>query len=147
MKANKAYRFRIYPDTEQQILLRRIFGCVRFVYNQLLQEKNEYYEKNGKLLRNTPAHLKAKYEWLKEADSSALQQSLRHLDNAYQNFFKKRSGYPKFKKKRSEQSYRTMNNKGSIRIEGDHIKLPKAGRVKIVNTRSSVMISSPFAER
>ena len=49
MKANKAYRFRIYPDTEQQIQLTRTFGCVRFIYNRLLQEKNEYYEKNGKL--------------------------------------------------------------------------------------------------
>ena len=79
--------------------------------------------------------LKRDNEWLKEADSASLQQSLRHLEKAYKNYFRKRSGYPRFKKKRSHQSYRTMNVNGNIAIDGDHIKLPKAGYVKIVNTR------------
>ena len=137
MKANKAYRFRIYPDTEQQILLSRTFGCVRFVYNQLLQEKNESYEKNGKLLRNTPAHLKAKYEWLKEADSLALANAQLQLESAYRNFFQdKTKGYPKYKSRKSgKQSYTTNNQKGSVRIEGRKIKLPKIGWVRIVQHR------------
>ncbi len=137
MKANKAYRFRIYPDTEQQIQLTRTFGCVRFVYNRLLEEKIGYYEKSGKLLRNTPAHLKAKYEWLKEADSLALANAQLQLESAYRKFFQdKTKGYPKYKSRKSgKQSYTTNNQKGSVRIEGRKIKLPKIGWVRIVQHR------------
>jgi putative transposase len=85
--------------------------------------------------RDMAAVLKKENLWLKDADSSALQQSLRHLDTAYRNFFQKRSGYPKFKSKRSAQSYRTMNVNGSIRISKRAIRIPKAGWVKIRNSR------------
>ena len=137
MKANKAYRFRIYPDTEQQIQLTRTFGCVRFVYNRLLEEKIGYYEKSGKLLRNTPAHLKAEYEWLKEADSLALANAQLQLESAYRNFFRdKTTGYPKYKsRKNGKQSYTTNNQKGSVRIEGRKVKLPKNGWVRIIQHR------------
>ena len=142
MERKRGYKYRAYPTKEQREFFSKNFGCCRFVYNHYLAKRKATWEEwhdtmsFSETSRDLANDLKKEKEWLKEADSSALQQSLRHLDNAYQNFFKKRSGYPKFKKKRSEQSYRTMNNKGSIRIEGDHIKLPKAGRVKIVNTRS-----------
>jgi putative transposase len=76
------------------------------------------------------------YSWLKEVDSMALQESLKNLDTAYQNFFAKRSRYPRFKSKRSHsQSYRTRNQSGCIRIEGNRIKLPKVGFVKIKQSR------------
>lgn len=80
--------------------------------------------------------LKDELPWLREADSIALQQSLRHLDRAYDNFFKKKVGYPKFKKRSHEQKYRTMNSHNSIEIKNDRIKLPKLGWVKISNSRS-----------
>ena len=142
MKRSRGYKYRAYPNKEQREFFSKNFGCCRFVYNHYLVKRKATWEEwhdtmsFSETCKDLSHFLKKEKDWLKEADSSALQQSLRHLDNAYQNFFKKRSGYPKFKKKRSEQSYRTMNNSNSIRIEGDHIKLPKAGRVKIVNTRS-----------
>ncbi|MCQ2415391.1 MAG: helix-turn-helix domain-containing protein, partial [Lachnospiraceae bacterium] len=71
-KKNLAYKYRIYPNAEQQELFAKAFGCTRFVYNTLLEEKKKHYEETGKSLRNTPAHLKADYEWLKEVDSLAL---------------------------------------------------------------------------
>ena len=142
MKRSRGYKYRAYPNKEQRELFSKNFGCCRFVYNHYLVKRKATWEEwhdtmsFSETCKDLSHFLKKEKDWLREADSSALQQSLRHLDNEYQNFFKKRSGYPKFKKKRSEQSYRTMNNSNSIRIEGDHIKLPKAGRVKIVNTRS-----------
>lgn len=76
--------------------------------------------------------LKKEISWLKESDSIALQQSLRNLDTAYQNFFKKDRNYPKYKsKKNHRQTYRTMG----IRIEGGRIKLPKVGLVKFEQSR------------
>ena len=59
MKKNLAYKYRIYPNAEQQVLFAKAFGCTRFVYNTLLDEKKKHYEETGKSLRNTPAHLKA----------------------------------------------------------------------------------------
>lgn len=137
MKRNKAYRFRIYPNTEQQGLLIRTFGCVRFVYNRLLEEKIGYYEKTGKQLRNTPAHLKAEYEWLKEADSLALANAQLQLESAYRHFFRDKTvGYPRYKsRKNGKQSYTTNNQKGTVRIEEKKVKLPKIGWVRIVQHR------------
>ena len=141
MKRVRGYRYRAYPDKKQQEFFSKNFGSCRYVYNHYLaKRKAEWEEWHDTMSYNDTAkdlanNLKKENEWLKEADSSALQQSLRHLDNAYQNFFSKRGGYPKFKRRRTDQSYRTMNNNNSIRIEGDVIRLPKAGKIKIVKTR------------
>ena len=62
MKKNIAFKYRIYPNAEQQVLFAKAFGCTRFVYNTLLDEKKKHYEETGKSLRNTPAHLKADYD-------------------------------------------------------------------------------------
>ena len=142
MKRIRGYKYRAYPNKEQREFFSKNFGCCRFVYNYYLAKRKKEWEEYHDTMsysdtaKDMANDLKKEKEWLKEADSTSLQQSLRHLDDAYQNFFSKTAGYPKFKKKRSEQSYRTMNNNGSIRIEGDHIRLPKAGNVKIVNTIS-----------
>ena len=76
---NIVYRFRIYPNKSQKELFARTFGCVRFVYNRMLAEKNEYYEKTGKVLKVTPAKYKAEFPWLKEVDSLALCNAQLHL--------------------------------------------------------------------
>ena len=84
---NKAYKFRIYPDEEQRILIAKTFGCVRFIYNKMLGDKIEYYHQTQKKLNNTPAQYKTEFEWLKEVDSLALANAQMNLQDAYNNFF------------------------------------------------------------
>ena len=84
---NIAYRFRIYPTEEQKILLGKTFGCCRFLYNQMLDDKIREYEKTKKILKNTPAMYKREYPFLKEVDSLALANVQLHLEKAYKNFF------------------------------------------------------------
>ena len=111
------------------------------MYNYYLEAKQKLWREwhdtlsYNEMCRDLTHSLKHENAWLREADSTALQQSLRHLDRAYENFFRRRGGYPKFKSKKSSQSYRTMNVNGSISIDERSVQLPKAGRVKIVNTR------------
>ena len=138
MTYTKGFKFRIYPDAEQQKIINQTLGCVRFVYNHFLavrrdswQEKHESvtYVKSSRML--TALKCNPDFVWLKAVDSMALQESLRNLDRAFQNFFKKKSGYPKFKSKHNyHQSYRTRNQSGSIRIVDGNIKLPRIGIVK-----------------
>ena len=84
---NIAYRFRIYPTEGQKILLGKTFGCCRFLYNQMLNDKIREYEKTKKMLKNTPAMYKNEYSFLKEVDSLALANVQLHLEKAYKNFF------------------------------------------------------------
>ncbi|MBR0252243.1 MAG: helix-turn-helix domain-containing protein, partial [Synergistaceae bacterium] len=134
---NRAYKFRIYPNTEQKIMFAKTFGCVRFIYNRMLADKIMYYKKTKKNLQTTPAQYKTEFEWLKEVDSLALANAQLNLQSAYKNFFsKKHSGFPKFKsKKKTRMRYTTNNQNGSIRIENGKIKLPKVGYVKIIQHR------------
>lgn len=55
MAVNKAYRYRLYPTTEQKIMFTKTFGCVRFIYNKMLGDRLDYYKETGKKLKNTPA--------------------------------------------------------------------------------------------
>lgn len=124
----KAYKFRLYPNKEQEIYFSKCFGSVRFIYNKMLNDKIEYYKKNNKMLNNTPAQYKKEYIWLKEVDSLALANAQMNLDKAYKNFFRDKSvGFPKFKsKKNNYYSYTTNNQKNNIRIvDGKYIHLPK----------------------
>ncbi len=83
---NKAYKFRIYPTKEQEILFSKTFGCCRFIYNMMLSDKIKEYQTSGKLLHNTPAMYKKDYPFLKEVDSLALANVQLHLETAYANF-------------------------------------------------------------
>lgn len=129
----KSYVVRIDPDESQRIFFAKQFGCSRKVFNHFLSEKKLFYEENGGYLSyNECAHrltdLKKELTYLKEVDSTAMVQSLRNLETAFERFFKKISGYPKFKSKNhSVQSYKTMNINNSIRIDGNLIRLPKVG--------------------
>lgn len=133
-----AYKFRIYPNNEQQILIQKTFGCCRFVYNHFLSERIEVYKKTGQTLSyvkqsKSLTSLKTEYKWLYEVDSSALQATLQDLEMSYKNFFrsikkKQGIGFPKFKnKKNNRQSYRT---KQSIKIFSKYIKIPKLGKIR-----------------
>ena len=133
MKRQRAYRFRIYPDREQEKLIHKTFGCCRFVYNCMLSERKEIYEKTGKTVRLTPAKYKKEYVWLKEVDSLALANVQLNLESAYQKFFRgEKAGFPKFKsKRRSRKSYTTNVVNGNIRLENGKLRLPKVGFIKI----------------
>ena len=145
MLTYKAYRYRIYPMKEQEKLIIKTFGCARFVYNYFLALTEHTYEETGKSVshRERSAMLPKlrngkRTDFLKEVDSIALQASLEDLDDGYKRFFTGQNQKPKFKEKAdSVQSYTTKLSKGKnyIRIEGDKIRLPKLGFVKMKNTR------------
>ena len=134
----KGIKFRIYPNREQENLINQTLGCCRLIYNKGLAMRKEAYANGEKVgYTQTSAMLTAlkkceDFSFLKQADSVALQQSLRDLDRGFVNFFQKRAAYPVFKSKHNyRQSYRTLNRKNNIRIVGKYIKLPKLGYVKI----------------
>ena len=135
---NKAIKYRLYPNEEQTILIEKTFGCVRFIYNKMLADKIEHYNKTKQKLNNTPAQYNEEFKWLKEVDSFALCNAQMNLQAAYNNFFRTpRVGFPKFKsKKRNKNSYTTNNNQnGRITIVNGKLKLPKVGSVKIKQHR------------
>ena len=108
---NKAYKFRIYPNNEQSSFLARCFGCSRFVYNHFLRITTDVYAEAKKSLRYKDwakllVELKSEFEWLKEVNSQALQQTLKDLESAFVRFFKKLGGFPNFKKRIYRQSFR-----------------------------------------
>lgn len=132
--ANKAYKFRLYPNAEQQVLLAKTFGCVRFIYNYYLTLRIDCYRKDGSTLNYNACsadmtQLKKSLDWLREVDSTALQSSLKDLDTAYKNFFRSggKVGFPKFKSKRNRRkSYKTKMN---IVVGPNYVRLPKLGKV------------------
>lgn len=136
-KANKAFKYRIYPTKEQEIMLSKTFGCVRFVYNQMLTKKIAYYKQYGKSICVTPAKYKKDFEWLREVDALALANAQLQLQTAYNNFFRDtKIGFPKYRKKSFAQSYTTNRVGENIRIEGNKLRLPKIGYVRIKLHRS-----------
>lgn len=128
-----AYKYRLYPNKEQQEIFAKTFGCVRFIYNRMLSDKIRYYEETKQKLNNAPAQYKKEFEWLKEVDSLALANAQMNLQTAYNNFFRSpKNGFPKFKsKKKNRNSYTTNNQKGTVRFTDGKLRLPKVGLVKI----------------
>lgn len=133
----KAYKYRIYPNKKQQMLIQKTFGCTRFIYNYFLDLRIKEYKENAKTLSYNDSsklltQLKKELLWLKEPDKDSLQKALKGLDNAYQKFFKEHTGFPKFKSKKDRhKSYRTSCTNNNIQFCGKHIKLPKLGMVKV----------------
>lgn len=132
-------RVRLYPTEEQEVLINKTIGCCRFVHNQTLENCKQSYEQTQHfpLEKERSANLvplKEEYEFLKDVSAVALQQSLRDLDSALNNFFKNRGhfGFPQFKSRhKDKQTYRTPYNNGVANIlDNKHIKLPKLGKVK-----------------
>lgn len=141
MLVNKAYKFRIYPTKEQEILIAKTIGCSRFVFNRFLGQWNDTYKETGKGLTYNSCSaeltkLKKELVWLKEVDSIALQSSLKNLADSYTRFFKKQNNAPRFKSKKNKvQSYTTKHTNGNIAIVGNRIRLPKLGLVKFAKSR------------
>ena len=133
MERLKAYKFRIYPTEEQEIFFAKTFGCVRKVYNLMLDDRKKAYEEvkndpSKKMAFPTPAKYKKEFPFLKEVDSLALSNAQLNLDKAYKNFFRDKSvGFPRFKSKKNPvQSYTTNNQNGTVAlIDSKFIKIPK----------------------
>ena len=134
---NRGFKFLIQPTKDQQQKFINTFGCCRFVWNKILNDRQEAY-KQGIKFNKTLAQYKTEFPFLKDVDSLALNATANYVNFAYKNFFEKRAKFPKFKsKKRFKQTYTTnnlygsTNSKGSIQIKDNKIKIPKVGWVKI----------------
>ena len=137
----KAYKYRLRPSEEQKVLLNKHFGVCRFLYNYFLnQKKTQYketsksdgYNKQAKSL--TQLKKQPEFLWLNEVNSQAQQSSLKNLDTAFQRFFKKVSKYPKFKKKKSKNSF---NVPQFVSIVDDKVFFPKFKEgIKFINQQS-----------
>ena len=135
----KSYKYRIYPNKQQEELIQKTFGCCRFVYNQTLAYRKDKYEKEKISVSRIDCNnwknqfLKKEYEWLNEVDKFALDNAIINMDSAYRKFFKEHGGYPKFKSKKDrKKSYKTnfSNNNIEVSCEENKIKLPKLKWVK-----------------
>ena len=151
MKIYKAYRFRIYPTKEQKYKLNSFLGSSRFIYNNYLSKKEQMYKEENKTyllkdMKKDLVNLQAKYPWLKEVDGCILRTSLEDLDRAYDNFFKGRGGYPNYKKKNHNESYRTVCIRSTYKekecsnlkvdLERRVIKLPKLDEIQLRGYRN-----------
>ncbi|WP_197046261.1 RNA-guided endonuclease InsQ/TnpB family protein, partial [Planktothrix paucivesiculata] len=134
----QAYKYRIYPTTEQQIALAKIFGCCRWYWNYALNLCQETYKQTGKglsrkAIQGLLPELKKEYPWLTDAYSQSLQVVALNLSISYKNFFEKRARLPRFKSKHGRQSISYPQN---VKLEGDYLKLPgKVGLVYCVRHR------------
>jgi putative transposase len=146
MVVHKAFKFRIYPTEAQKRDFANQFGSSRFVYKHFLRQRIDFYaahkgEKKQSLSYGDTASLMTKmkkqteFEWLRNANSQSLQQSLRNLDIAYNNFFLKRGQFPKFKNKHAKQSFGVPQH-FKLDVERKLLTLPKIGAIKIVPHRT-----------
>ena len=136
-KLNKAYKYRLYPNDKQEILINKTIGCARFIYNHLLNDRIKYYKETKHTLKKEVSEYKKDFPFLKEVDGLALSNAKLNLEQAFSNFFDKKlkAKYPRFHKKGKNDTYttnRVVDKKGhsNIRIEENGIRLPKLGVVK-----------------
>lgn len=146
-KLNRAIKYRAYPTSEQQVLLSKTFGCVRFVWNHMLTDAQQFFDEAGTFFIPTPAKYKKEFPFLKEVDSLALANAQLDLKEANKRCQKspKAVGSPKLKSKRkSKMSYTTNNQKmrrkngeikNTIYVVGNLVHLPKVGDVKVKKHR------------
>ena len=138
---HKAYKFRIYPDSNQALLIVKTIGCSRFVFNHFLAERSSSYKSEKKTLSYNLCsamltQLKKELTWLKEVDSTALQSSLRFLDDSFKRFFSRQNDYPRFKSRKNPvQSYTSKFTNNNIAVEDSFLKLPKLGLVRYAKSR------------
>jgi putative transposase len=143
MLQHKAFRFRIYPTAEQEILFRRTIGCCRLVYNLCLdQKKLERERSNPRKLTQFDqikelTALKYDAEFLREVPHRPLVQSVMDLHKSFKNFFEGRAGFPKFRRKGENDAFRYPDPK-QIKTEHNRIFLPKAGWTEMVMHRPIV---------
>jgi len=173
MTQNYSYKIRLYPTIKQKILLNKHFGCVRFIWNYFLDQKNKFYLENKE--KDTKHYLtlnecgsklvgmkkQEEYSWLKEVNSQSLQQTQLYLEGAFINFFKYKKRFPKFKKKNGKNSFTCLqgnkikNNKlqipkflEGIKFKGHkNIKFDKICNVTISKTKTNKYFASVCVEK
>ena len=139
-----AYKYRIYPNTEQKIFFAKCFGCVRFFYNKSLSDMFDIYKAANKMKNITPASYKSDYPFLKEVDSLALSNAQLNRNIAFKDFikqnYKNNKDKPNFKSKRNDQSYTTNMVNGNIKISSNnrYISIPKCPRIRIKKHRDFI---------
>lgn len=139
MILNRAIKMRIYPNDEQRHKIDVTISHCRYIYNKMLERNNKIYKRrkehlNYYAMQNLLPEMKGYLPWLKEADSQALKYACRKLNTAFEKFFHKTGGYPKFHSKRGKQSY-TTTNAGAIHIEPHRVKLPCLGWIHTPDKR------------
>jgi putative transposase len=136
MKLRRVYRFKMEPTTAQTQKLYQLAGSRRFVFNWALARRNEFFKQNGKSfsaaqlsLELTQLKKREETAWLKETDSQLLQQSLKDLDKAFQNFFSKRGKFPRFKSRNAGHfAFRIPQR---VKVETGNVYCPKIGWLRI----------------
>ena len=138
--ANKAIKYRLYPNAKQKELFAKTFGCCRKVWNLMLSDKIDNYKATKSFGKQTPAMYKTDFPFLKEVDSLALANVQLNLEQSFRNCFSsKHCKFPKYKSlKRTRKSYTTNNQNGTVAVIDNAIKLPKTGKVKAVIHRKSL---------
>ena len=138
----KAYKYRVYPNSEQALLIEKHFGCSRFVFNWALALQKRYYAMFGKSLSRTQiqSHLvkkkkRAKFTWLNEVNSQSLLSALLNVHTAFTSFFKGRSRFPRFKSKKIPQRSYQCPQHCTVSFEQGIINLPKIKGVKTIFSR------------
>ena len=141
-KLKKAYKIELNPNEEQKIKIHQTIGVARFVYNFYIAHNKEVYEKEGKFvsgmdfskwLNNEYIPSNQEMKWIKEVSSKARKQAIMNADQAFRDFFKKRKGFPKFKKKKDQdvKAYFPKNNKTDWTLERHRVKIPTLGWVRL----------------
>lgn len=130
------YNYRLYPTKKQSVLLDKHFGCTRFVFNYYLNKEQQHYLNNKEDIEakrvkgflnyydnaKDLTNLKQTTLWLKEVNSQTLQATLKSLESAYRSFFQKRSKFPRFKSKKSRQSFCVPQD---LSIKNNRLYIPK----------------------
>ena len=139
----KAYKYKLIPNKKQMETLSKYFGCVRFIYNWGLNKKIETHKESGKSIgyvqlsrELTLLKQQKEFEWLKECSSDSLIQSLRNLDAAFSNFFKKNAKYPKFKTKKCSRDSVKFRKTVHFDFRDWTVKLPKIGKIYLCKNRT-----------
>ncbi|MCI9729669.1 helix-turn-helix domain-containing protein, partial [Proteus mirabilis] len=141
MKRLQAFKFQLRPNGQQEREMRRFAGACRFVFNRALARQNENHEAGNKYIPYTKMaswliewKSDTETQWLKEAPSQPLQQSLKDLERAYKNFFQKRTAFPRFKKRGKNDAFRYPQG---VKLDqsNSRISLPKLGWMRYRNSR------------
>ncbi|MDE4908959.1 IS200/IS605 family element RNA-guided endonuclease TnpB [Methanogenium marinum] len=131
----RAYKYRMYPNKEQEKMFFQHFGACRFIYNWGLENKLRTYESDGKsisrfTLNKMLPDLKSEHIWLKDINSQSLQGATLNLDNAFTRFFREKKGFPKFKSRKNPIQSFSVPQGYNVNFDTHKIRLPKIGWVK-----------------
>ena len=139
----KAYKYKLMPNQEQMETLSKYFECVRFIYNWGLNRKIETNKESGKSISYvklsselTLLKKQEEFEWLNECPRDTLEQSIRNLEAAFSNFFKKNAKYPKFKSKKNSMDSVKFMQHVNFDFANWTVKLPKIGKIDLCNSRT-----------